>query len=200
MSIELKITAGDANELAQQIGMLAVAMSAAFQRPQPGESQTFVEPVQSTEAPKKTRAKKGATIDHDPNEGGNADVLRTAGVDGVRAAETVTETGTAAADAEGHESKVSELAAEVAVSADAPTGVDAHAPADATTEKTMTFDEMRQYTIAYLNDAIPTAEGRKNEFRSILDVFNAVKLGDISQEKFPEVIAEVDRRKAVKKG
>lgn len=75
-------------------------------------------------------------------------------------------------------------------------GVDTNAPADAAAEKAMTFDEMRQYTIAYLNDTIPTAEGRKTEFRSILDVFNAVKLGDIAAEKFPLVIAEVDRRKA----
>lgn len=61
----------------------------------------------------------------------------------------------------------------------------------------MTFDELKAYGIAYLNDTIPKADDRKAEYRAILDHFKVEKFGELVAEQYAPFQAEVDRRRAV---
>lgn len=178
VTIRLEITANDANELAGQIGMLAVAMSAAF-APRQAPS-TEVPASENSQMTRKPRTKKGATIDHDPNEGGKTDVLPAAGAE-----DASVDTGLEAAPAEGGPGSAGETATDVET-----------AVVDAVAEKTLTFDELKAYGIAYLNDTIPKADDRKAEYRAILDHFKVEKFGDLTPEQYAPFQVEVDRRRA----
>lgn len=184
---ELKITANDANELANQVGMLAVALSAAFTPrtaapaadPMSVVAEVFAAEVAAT---KKTRAKKGQTIDHDPNEGGK---------DAVHGGGTGSNGGVGGGVLS-DEHPTADAPAADAVVADLPAGE----PVGVAAPAAMTFDELKAYGIAYLNDTIPKADDRKAEYRAILDHFKVEKFGDLKPEQYAPFQVEVDRRRA----